>query len=184
MRAQFNANAWAGRLEGGYRFISPWAGMGVTPYAAAQFTTFELPNYAEQVIVGANSFALAYAAKSVTSPRSEVGFRTDRSFAWRSFNPPTLSTALGSAHNSKHRSQHRRHLRDVAQAHRFVVGGASPARDAALTSATAGMRWLNGFSLATTFEGEFSNVTSTTPERAWLATPGKKSGITAGPPCR
>jgi uncharacterized protein with beta-barrel porin domain len=41
----------------------------------------------------------------------------------------------------------------------FVVNGAAQARDAALVSAGAEARWLNGFSVAATFEGEFSNVT-------------------------
>ena len=49
LRAQFNANAWSGRAEGGYRFVVPWVGgIGIAPYAAAQFTTFDLPAYAEQ----------------------------------------------------------------------------------------------------------------------------------------
>ena len=26
LRAQFNANAWSGRVEGGYRFVTPWIG--------------------------------------------------------------------------------------------------------------------------------------------------------------
>ena len=43
----------------------------------------------------------------------------------------------------------------------FVVNGAAPARDAALTTASAEMKWLNGWSAAATFEGEFSNVTRT-----------------------
>ena len=44
LRAQFDANAFSGRLEGGYRFVAPWiGGIGITPYAAAQFTTFDLP---------------------------------------------------------------------------------------------------------------------------------------------
>src|SRR6202040_2714773 len=44
LRAEFNANAFSGRLEGGNRFVSPWAGgIGLTPYAAAQFTTFAPP---------------------------------------------------------------------------------------------------------------------------------------------
>ena len=82
LRAEFNANAFSGRVEGGYRFVSPWiGGIGITPYAAAQFTTFDLPAYAEQAIVGTNTFALAYGAKSVTDTRSELGFRTDKSFA-------------------------------------------------------------------------------------------------------
>ncbi|WP_152966599.1 autotransporter outer membrane beta-barrel domain-containing protein, partial [Gulbenkiania mobilis] len=67
LRANFNANAWSGRLEGGYRYATPW--MGVTPYAAGQFTTFDLPAYAEQVITGTNAFAQAYNAKTVTATR-------------------------------------------------------------------------------------------------------------------
>ena len=82
LRAQFNANAFSGRLEGGYRFVAPWTGgVGITPYAAAQFTTFDLPAYAEQAIVGSNAFALAYNAKDVTDTRSELGIRTDKSWA-------------------------------------------------------------------------------------------------------
>src|SRR5439155_15058648 len=57
LRAQFNANAYSGRLEAGYRFVAPWiGGIGITPYAAGQLTTFELPNYAESVFSGANTF--------------------------------------------------------------------------------------------------------------------------------
>jgi uncharacterized protein with beta-barrel porin domain len=41
----------------------------------------------------------------------------------------------------------------------FVVNGAAQAHDTALATASAEMKWLNGFSLAATFEGEFSNVT-------------------------
>ena len=35
----------SGRFEAGYRYATPW--MGITPYAAAQVTTFDLPDYAE-----------------------------------------------------------------------------------------------------------------------------------------
>jgi uncharacterized protein with beta-barrel porin domain len=34
LRARFNANAFSGRVEGGYRFVTAW--MGLTPYAAGQ----------------------------------------------------------------------------------------------------------------------------------------------------
>ena len=51
LHANFNANAYSGRVEGGYRFVTPWlGGIGITPYAAGQFTTFDLPAYAEQVV--------------------------------------------------------------------------------------------------------------------------------------
>ena len=41
----------------------------------------------------------------------------------------------------------------------FAVNGAAPARDAALTSASVHMSWMNRWSASATFEGEFSNVT-------------------------
>jgi len=51
------------------------AGIRITPYAATQFTTFDLPTYAKSVVTAAN-FALAYGARSVTDSRSEFGLRT------------------------------------------------------------------------------------------------------------
>ena len=41
----------------------------------------------------------------------------------------------------------------------FVVNGAAQAKDAALTTASAEMKWRNGFAAGATLEGEFSNVT-------------------------
>ena len=41
----------------------------------------------------------------------------------------------------------------------FVVNGAAAAPDAALTTVSAEMKWLNGVAFAATFEGEFSAVT-------------------------
>ncbi len=64
----FNANAYSGRLEFGHRFLTPWfGGLGVSPYAAAQITAFELPSYAERAITGASTFALNCGAE--TPPR-------------------------------------------------------------------------------------------------------------------
>jgi uncharacterized protein with beta-barrel porin domain len=79
LQAKFNANAFSERLEGGYRFVAPWTGgLGITPYAAAQFTTFDLLSYAESVLSGSGAFALAYGAKDVTDTRSELGIRTEQ----------------------------------------------------------------------------------------------------------
>jgi autotransporter-associated beta strand protein len=156
LRAQFNSNAWSGRIEGGYRYATPW--MGITPYAAAQFTTIDLPAYAEQVIAGTGMFALNYNARSVTDPRSELGVRTDRSFAM-SNGILTLRGRLAWAHDY----YTDRNITPVFQALPgafFVVNGAAQAHDSALTTASAEMRWLNGWSAAATFEGEFSNVMS------------------------
>ena len=44
--------------------------------AAGQFTTYDLPAYAEQAVLGANTFALGYAAKDVTASRSQCRARS------------------------------------------------------------------------------------------------------------
>jgi uncharacterized protein with beta-barrel porin domain len=155
LRAKFNANAFSGRVEGGYRFVTPW--MGITPYAAGQFTTFELPAYAEAVVSGANTFALGYAAKDVTASRSELGARTDKSWAMQDA-ILTLRGRFAWAHDFNIDRNIAATFQTLPGAS-FVVNGAAQAHDAALTTASAEMQWLNGFSLAATFEGEFSNVT-------------------------
>jgi outer membrane autotransporter protein len=157
LHAQFNANAFSGRIEGGTRFVPSMGGIGITPYAAGQFTTFDLPAYAEQVLSGANTVALAYGSASVTATCSELGVRADKSWAlqdamlthrgrvaWaHDFNPGRNVTAT---------------FRTLPGAS-FVVSGAAQASDAALTTASVEMKWLNGWSAAATFEGEFSDVT-------------------------
>jgi len=159
LRAEFNANAFSGRLEGGYRFVSPWVGgIGLTPYAAAQFTTFDLPAYAEQATVGSNAFALAYNAKDVTDARSELGIRTDKSWAM-----PGAILTLRSRFAWAHDFDPDRSIAATFQTlpgAGFVVNGAAQAHDSALTTASVEMKWINGWSAAATFEGEFSNVTS------------------------
>jgi len=155
LRAQFNANAWSGRVEGGYRFVMPW--MGITPYAAGQFTTFDLPAYAETAVSGANTFALGFAAKDVTASRSELGLRTDNSWAMQNA-ILTLRGRFAWAHDFNPDRNIAATFQTLPGAS-FVVNGAAQARDAALTTASAEVKWINGWSAAATFEGEFSNVT-------------------------
>ena len=159
LRAEFNANAYSGRVEGGYRFVSPFiGGVGITPYAAAQFTTFDLPAYAEQAIVGSNAFALAYGARDVTDSRSELGIRTDKSFAMTN-SILTLRGRLAWAHDFNPDRNIAATFQTLPGAS-FVVNGAAQAPDSALTTASAELKWMNGWSAAATFEGEFSAVTS------------------------
>ena len=82
LRAEFNANAYSGRVEGGYRYRRPldrwhWH------HALCGGTVHHLRSagLCRSVVSGAAAFALAYAAKSVTDSRSELGIRTDKSFA-------------------------------------------------------------------------------------------------------
>jgi fibronectin-binding autotransporter adhesin len=158
LRANFNANTFSGRAEGGYRFVAPWiGGVGITPYAAGQFTTIDLPAYAEQAIAGANTFALTYASKSVTDTRSELGVRTDKSFAMEN-SIFTLRGRAAWAHDFNPDRNIAATFQTLPGAS-FVVNGSAQASDAALVTGSAEMKWLNGFSLAATFEGEFSGVT-------------------------
>ena len=158
LRAEFNANAWSGRMEGGYRFVAPWGGgIGLTPYVAAQFTTFDLPAYAEQVISGASTFALSYGAHSPTDTRSDLGLRTDKSFALQDA-VLTLRGRLAWAHDFDPDRSIAATFQALPGAS-FVVNGAAQAANSALTTASAELKWMNGWSAATTFEGEFSGVT-------------------------
>ncbi len=158
LRADFNANAYSGRIELGHRYLLPWfGGLGVSPYAAAQVTAFDLPSYAEQTISGDNAFALNYGGETVTSSRTELGLRSDKSFAldgavltlrgraaWaHDFNPDSAVTSTF----------------QLLPGASFVVNGAALAPDSALATASAEVRWMNGWSVAGTFEGEFSDVT-------------------------
>jgi uncharacterized protein with beta-barrel porin domain len=158
LRAHFDANAFSGRIEGGNRFVAPWTmGVGITPYAAAQFTTFDLPAYAESVLSGANTFALSYGSKSVTDSRSELGLRGDKSYALTNA-VLTLRSRLAWAYDFNPDRAIRATFQTLPGAS-FVVNGARQAHNSALTTASAEMKWMNGWSAAATFEGEFSDVT-------------------------
>lgn len=154
LRAQFNANAVSGRIEGGRRYLTPW--MGVTAYAAGQSTSYFLPSYAEQVLAGPGNFALNYAARDVTTARTELGVRLDRSYAMQRA-ILTLRGRLAWAHDFYTD-------RSIAPAFQtlpgtsFIVYGAAQPKNSALTTASAEMKWLNGWSTAATFEGQFSDI--------------------------
>jgi len=150
LHAQFNANAITGRIEGGYRYLTPW--MGVTPYAAGQFTSYFLPAYAE----GPGNFALNYAAKDVTTARTELGVRLDKSYAMQTATL-TLRGRLAWAHDF----YTDRSITPVFQTlpgTSFIVYGAAQPQNSALTTASVEMKWLNGWSAAATFEGQFSDI--------------------------
>jgi len=131
--------------------------MGLAPYAAVQATLYSLPGYGEQAVSGTNTFALAYASKTTTATRSELGLRADRSFALTD-GMLVLRGRLAWAHDYNPSSNVTATFQNLGAAS-FVVDGATPARDAALTTVSAEKIWAGGFSLGATFEGEFSNTT-------------------------
>ena len=108
-------------------------------------------------IVGTNNFALGYNAKDVTDTRTELGIRTDKSWALTD-GLLTLRGRFAWAHDFDPDRSIAATFQTLPGAS-FVVNGAAQAADSALTSASIEMKWRNGWSAAATFEGEFSNVT-------------------------
>ncbi|TQF32844.1 autotransporter domain-containing protein [Bradyrhizobium sp. UNPA324] len=157
LQGRFKADTFSARFEGGYRFTTPL--IGITPYAAAQVTNFNLPNYSEVSLNGGGLFALNYASQSLTDTRSELGLRTDRSYAMQN-GVLTLRGRAAWAHDYNP-SRAVTALFQTLPGTSFVVNGAKVDAESALVSGSAEMKWLSGLSIAATFDGEFSgNVTS------------------------
>jgi uncharacterized protein with beta-barrel porin domain len=157
LTANFTAQSYGGRLEGGYRFAT-WYG-GVTPYAAIQAQSFHTPGYTETDAF-ANGFALAFGSRDATDTRSELGARFDRVVAVYSNAALALRGRLAWAHDWVNDPT----LMPVFQAlpgASFIVNGATPAKNSALTSAGAELRLANGVTLLAKFDGEFASHTST-----------------------
>ncbi len=100
---------------------------------------------------------MAYGANTSTATRSELGLRTDKAFALEGA-VLTLRGRAAWAHDFNPDSAVSATFQTLPGAS-FVVNGAALASDSALTTASAELRWLNGWSVAATFEGEFSDVT-------------------------
>ena len=147
-----------GRLS--LRHLRGWAASESRPMPPRSSRLFDLCReaYAEQAIAGSNAFALAYGARDVTDSRSELGIRTDKSFAMTN-SILTLRGRLAWAHDFNPDRSIGATFQALPGAS-FVVNGAAQASDSALTTASAELKWTNGWSAAATFEGEFSAVTS------------------------
>jgi uncharacterized protein with beta-barrel porin domain len=164
LTAGFNANNFAGRIEGGYRFVVPGftyiPEFGVTPYAAFQMQAFHTPSYSETALSGTSLFALNYDAHTTTTIRTELGAWIDRSFAVSEDAVLSLRGRAAWAHDS---------WSDLSYTSAFLslpgsswtVTGAAPANDLLLASAVAEVSFRNGISVAGKFETEQSDRTRT-----------------------
>ena len=157
LTADFNAQSYGGRLEGGYRFGTPYG--GITPYAAIQGQSFHTPGYTETDAI-ANGFALTFNGRDATDTRTELGTRFDRVLALYSNAVLALRGRVAWAHDRVSDPT----LLPVFQAlpgASFIVDGATPAKNSALTSAGAELRLANGVTLLAKFDGEFASHSST-----------------------
>ncbi|WP_315722348.1 MULTISPECIES: autotransporter domain-containing protein [unclassified Bradyrhizobium] len=165
LKASFNVNAYSGRLETGYRLSIPAVrDFSLTPYAAGQAVSLDMPRYTEQSVAGASVFALSYAAKRVTDYRTEIGLRTglslgeaDGVLSWRG--------RIAWAHNFNLERSIAAAFQSLPGAS-FTINGARPAPNAALTTLGLERQWRNGWSAAATLDGEFSSTTRSYSGRA------------------
>jgi outer membrane autotransporter protein len=155
LSADYNANSFGGRIEGGY--LIPTVALDVTPYAAFQAQSFHTPSYSETASSGSPAFALNFTSRDATALRTELGARFDKRLvtdaglltlfgrlAWAHDNTddPTLNTTLA-----------------ASPATTFVVNGTQPASNLALVAVGADLKLLNNWSAAAKIGGEFGDST-------------------------
>jgi len=152
LNANFDAQSYGGRAEGGYR-LAVLPTLGVTPYAAVQAQAFGTPSFSETDVTG-GGFGLSYAAMNATDTRTELGSRFDdpavidgipvllrARVAWAHdfVSNPALSAAFESLPGSN-----------------FIVNGAPIPHDSALTSAGAEFFFTPRWTFLVKFDGEFA----------------------------
>jgi uncharacterized protein with beta-barrel porin domain len=156
LHASFKAQAFAGRLEAGWRYATPL--VGIMPFAALHMTAFYLPSYGEAAISGSNTFALNYAAKTAIATRDELGAKFDKGMLVRD-GMFTLKAKTAWAYDWNTDRSATATFQSLPGA-TFTTNGAQPSANAALVSVGADMKWQNGWTLAASFDGEFSRNTA------------------------
>jgi T5SS/PEP-CTERM-associated repeat protein/autotransporter-associated beta strand protein len=157
LTADFNAQSYGGRLEGGYRFGMLYG--GITPYAAIQAQSFHTPGFTETDAI-ANGFGLAFGSRDATDTRSELGTRFDRVLAVYSNAVLALRGRVAWAHDWVSDATLMPVFQSLPGAS-FIVNGATLPKNSALTSAGAELRLANGVTLLAKFDGDFASHSST-----------------------
>lgn len=160
LTANFRANNVGGRIEGGYRIdvagseILPT--FGITPYVASQGQAFFAPAYSENA---ESVFARAYAARTSTAFRNEVGTWFDTSRALADGAVVNLRTRAAWAHDEYSDPTISASFLTLSGP-TFLTDGAAPARDLLLASAGAELSFPTGYSIGAQFDGEFGDRTT------------------------
>lgn len=157
LTADFKAQSYGGRVETGYRFGVPV--VGVTPYAAVQAQSFRTPGYGE-VDRSGGGFGLTYNSRTGTDTRSELGSRFDHVAAFNRDAVLILRGRLAWAHDWVSNPTLAAAFQ-VLPGTNFIVNGATPAKNAALASAGAELRLVNGVTISGKLDGEFAGRSNT-----------------------
>jgi YVTN family beta-propeller protein/autotransporter-associated beta strand protein len=157
LQAQFSAESFGGRAEAGYRIANPIA--AITPYAAVQAQNFHTPTYSETDVTG-GGFGLTYNAHNASDTRSELGARFDRPILLNWNAVLALRGRIAWAHDWI-TDPNLIPTFEALPGASFLVQGATPAKNSALTTAGAELRLINGISVLAKFDGEFAAHSST-----------------------
>jgi outer membrane autotransporter protein len=153
LTAKFNAESYGGRAETGYRFGAPY--FAVAPYAAVQPQAFVTPSFTESDPSG-GGFGLAFASRTATDTRGELGSRFEAIAAASATSVLALRAKVAWAHDWVSDPSLGAVFQTLPGAS-FTVNGAAPPHDSTLASAGAEWRFANGFALGAKFDGEFAS---------------------------
>jgi uncharacterized protein with beta-barrel porin domain len=152
LTANFDAQSYGARVEGGYR-LALLPALGVAPYAALEAQDFHTPSYSETDLTG-GGFGLSYAAMNATDVRSELGARFDNPEVLFSM-PLLLRARLAWAHDWVSNPALSAVFETLPGAN-FTVNGAPMPQNSALTSAGAELFIAPRWTLLVRFDGEFA----------------------------
>jgi uncharacterized protein with beta-barrel porin domain len=160
LQAKFQGRSYGGRIETGYRYGLPvGSGLaGFTPYAAVQAQSLHTPSYSETDLTG-GGFGLTYNAMSATDTRSELGARFDDLTMFGTM-PLILRARLAWAHDWISNPALDAAFQTLPGTS-FIVNGAAPPKNSALTSLGAELRITENWSLLGKFDGQFGNGAQT-----------------------
>jgi len=160
LQGKFMGQSVGGRLEAGYRFGLPSTAYvaGLTPYAAVQAQNFHTSAFSEADLT-AGGFGLNFAAMNATDTRSELGMRAD-DLAMLDAMPLILRGRLAWAHDWVSNPALGAAFQTLPGAS-FIVNGAAPPKNSALTTASAELRMTENWSMLAKFDGEFGKGAQT-----------------------
>jgi outer membrane autotransporter protein len=157
LTTDFNAHSYGGRAEVGYHL--GWPVFTVTPYAAVQAQAFQIPSLNETDVTG-TGLGFAFAGRTPTDTRSELGARFERAVALGSSTLLALRAKVAWAHDWVSDPVFTAAFQMLPTAS-FLVSGATPPTDLALVSAGGELRFANRWALLAKFDGEFASHAST-----------------------
>jgi outer membrane autotransporter protein len=158
LQANFDAQSFGARVEGGYRL--DYRPVTLTPYAALQAQSFHTPGYSETAASGSPQFALSFASQTSTAERAELGTWASRNFLMANRDSVSLFGRVAWAHDWFTNLAFTPSFQALPGAS-FVVNGVTPPSDLALVTAGAQWNMSSNWSVMARFDGEFGNGAQT-----------------------